>query len=233
MEFRGIARRFPPNALISIITVFVVPAGLAGLTVLGMRIAATRPGLDALPEVDRFLLLLAAMLPATILLIVASRCLFDQPYPELRTAVYWIPLLSLAGLCCIRRLTRPFGIAAAAVIGLCILQYCTQFNTRYFAEWQYCAAGKDMMRIVRDEHAARPGTRVRLGVTWQLEPVVNFYRVAWRLDWMDPVYRESPNGSFDYYALAYDDVALVDQLHLKALLRDRLSGTALARRVDF
>ena len=63
----------------------------------------------------------------------------------------------------------------------------------------------------------------------QLEPVINFYRVAWRLDWMDPVYRESPNNKYDYYMLAFDDTALVDRLHLQALLRDRLSGTVLAK----
>jgi hypothetical protein len=70
---------------------------------------------------------------------------------------------------------------------------------------------------------------VRVGATWQLEPVIDFYRVSWGLDWMDPVYRQSPDGSFDYYLLAFGDTSLVERRHLKILLRDRLSGSILAK----
>lgn len=224
--FGGLLGWLPPDAVVRAVTLAVVPALLVVLIFVGVRIGVRAKGVP-----DRTLVLVAAMLPLNIVLIVASRYLFEQPYPELRTAVYWIPLLSLIALLLAARLDRRLFVPAAAVLLLGVVQYATQFNTRYFAEWQYCAAGKDMMEMVRADHAA--GTRVRLGVTWQLEPVVNFYRVAWRLDWMDPVYRESPNNdAFDYYLLAYSDVGLVDNLHLKTLLKDPLSGTVLARHTN-
>lgn len=239
--YPGLAAWFPAETAIRIVTYVAVPASLAVLIILAVRILVSRigkPNWDAVPLIDRVLLLLAAMLPTAIVLIVLSRFVFQQPYPELRTAMYWIPLLGLACLSFLRRLgqgsriERIFYVPVVAFLVLCVAQFLTQFNTRYFAEWAYCAAGKDMMQLVRAEHTTKPGTRVKVGATWQLEPVINFYRVAWGLDWMDPVYRESPDNSYDYYLLAYADTALVEKLHLKPLLSDQLSGTVLARRAD-
>lgn len=231
----------PSETLIRIVTDFVVPAGLVGLVLVTLRIVAvwmrTR-SFDALPMIDRFLILLGGMLPAAILLIVISRYGFHQAYPELRTVLYWIPLLGLSCLGFIRRLQggtrieRFCAVPLTAILVLCVIQFATQFNTRYYAEWIYCAAGKDMMQMVRMDHAGKPDSRVRVGTTWQLEPVVNFYRVAWGLDWMDPVERQSPAGNFDYYVLAFDDVSLIRKAGLKPLFHDRLSGTALAKRSD-
>jgi hypothetical protein len=237
--FRGLAAWFSAEAAIRITTQLAVPALLVGLAAAALRIAFLWIGygsLHSLTRIDRSLLLLGAMLPLLILLIVVSRYVFEQPYPELRTAMYWLPLLGLAcmGLAARlnrgSRLERGFAVTAAAVLVLCVAQFATQFNTRYFAEWTYCAAGKDMMRTIRASHAIKPSARVRVGATWQLEPVINFYRVAWALDWMDPVDRESPAGSYDYYMLLFDDAALVERLNLQPLMRDRLSGSVLARR---
>ncbi len=237
--FAGLAVLFPAQTAIRIVTNFVIPAALIVLIVIAAQMAIAsfkKRNVDSLPLIDRVLLVLAVIFPVAIVMIVVSRYAFGQPYPELRTAMYWLPLLSLACMCSLRQLSsggkveRLASIPIAAILVLCVIQFVTQFNLRYFAEWSYCAAGKDMMQIVRSGH--RPGTRVRIGATWQLEPVINYYRVAWNLDWMDPVYRESPNGAYDYYLLAFGDTALVEQLHLKALLRDRLSGTVLAKRGD-
>jgi hypothetical protein len=237
--FRGLAAWFSAEAAIRITTQLAVPALLVGLAAAALRIAFLWIGygsLLSLTRIDRSLLLLGAMLPLLILLIVVSRYVFEQPYPELRTAMYWLPLLGLACMGLSARLSRGsrlergFAVTAAAILVLCVAQFATQFNTRYFAEWTYCAAAKDMMWTIRASHAIEPFARVRVGATWQLEPVINFYRVAWALDWMDPVYRESPAGSYDYYMLSFDDTALVERLNLQPLMRDRLSGSVLARR---
>jgi hypothetical protein len=178
------------------------------------------------------------MLPVAMALIVISRYLFRQPYPELRTAMYWLPLLGLASMSLVQRLAhgprleRILSAPLAAILALFAVQFATQFNTRYFSEWSYCAAGKDIMRIVRAGRPDHDARRVRIGATWQLSPVIDFYRVAWRLDWIDPVSRASPDNQFDYYVLLYGDTALVERRGLKTLLKDSLSGAVLARRPD-
>jgi hypothetical protein len=128
--------------------------------------------------------------------------------------------------------TAPLRALAWMLSGflvLCIVQFATQFNTRYYAEWSYCAATKDMMAAICSRHVLHPARRVRLGVTWQLEPGVNFYRAIWGLDWMDEVYRESPDSANDYYLLLFGDVGLVQRRGLKPLIKDPLSGAVLAQ----
>ena len=232
--FAGLASWFPAESAIRILTQFAVPVCVAGLIAAAVGIAfswTAKGNLEALPAIDRIGLLLGAMLPVTLVLILVSRYVFLQPYPELRTAMYWIPLLGLASMSLLDRFGRGSGIVTAVLV-LCVVQFMTQFNTRYFAEWAYCAAGKDMMQIIRAGTESKRGVRVRIGATWQLEPVINFYRAAWRLDWIDPVRRESPNNVYDYYVLLYGDTALVERLHLKKLLSDPLSGAVLAKRGD-
>jgi len=238
--YRGLAVWFPAEAAIGMVTYLVVPGCLVALVLAAGRIAfhwMRKRSLSALTTIDRSLMLLGILLPATIALIVISRYLFHQPYPELRTAMYWLPLLELAAVVLLDRLSQGsriewiLSVPLAAVLLLCVVQFATQFNTRYFAEWAYCSAGKDMMQIVRSDHAATPGARARIGASWQLEPVINFYRLTWHLDWMDPVNRESPANAYDYYLLGFGDTPLVESLHLKQLDSDRLSGTVLAKRV--
>ena len=227
--FAGMASSLREETATNIVAGIVVPAALVALLAVALRIAIRWLRVrcfDALPFADRFLLLITGTVKTAVILIVVSRYVFGQPYPEMRTAMYWIPVLSLASLCVLRRVPAPMAVV---ILLLCVVQYATQFNTRYFAEWTYCAAGKDMMQMARADHAATSEKTVRVGATWQLEPVINFYRAAWGLRWMAPVYRESPDNAFDYYLLAMSDTPLVDSLHLKTLLRDPLSGTVLAK----
>lgn len=236
--FAGLAARLDANSVVLAFTRIVLPLGLAGLLAVTIRIVvlwARKHSFDALRPIDRFLLFIIGVLGLTVLLVVLSRYGFGQPYPEMRTAMYWIPLASLAFLGILKRFAdgavpRP---AVSIVLGIIVVavtvQYVSQFNTRYFAEWAYCAAGKDMMQAIRTDHAQKPRTDLKIGATWQLEPVINFYRVEWGLDWMNPVHRQNPEGVFDYYMLGMGDTSLAERMHLKVLRRDFLSGTVLAK----
>ena len=234
----GMAALVSPDLLVRMVTYFVAPVVLLGLVMSTVAIFhewARGRSFDALPETDRVLLLLGATMPAALLMIVASRYFFAQPYPEMRTVLYWIPLFGLASLALVKKLlagSRAQQIGAAPAIALmvlCVAQFATQFNTRYFAEWAYCAATKDMMEVIRAQHAAKPDARVRVGASWEFEPGVNFYRAMWQLRWMDPVFRESPDADYDYYLLLRDDMSLVERRRLKLLLKDELSRSALAK----
>ncbi|MCX6627024.1 MAG: hypothetical protein NTW28_05280 [Candidatus Solibacter sp.] len=234
----GLAALVPPDLLVRAVTYFLAPAVLLGLVMMTVAILyelARGRSFDALPDTDRVLLLLGVTIPAALLMVVASRYLFAQPYPEMRTVLYWIPLFGLAVLALVKKLragswAQQMGAAPTiALMVLCVAQFATQFNTRYFAEWAYCAATKDMMRIIRAQHAAKPDRRVRVGASWEFEPGINFYRAMWHLAWMDPVFRESPDADYDYYLLLRDDISLVERRRLKLLLKDDLSKSALAK----
>jgi hypothetical protein len=234
----GLAALIPADILVRMVTYGLVPAVFAGLVIWTVATALRwfrARSFEALPDTDRMLLLFGVTLPLALLMIVASRYLFAQPYPEMRTVLYWIPFLGISGLILTRKLLagapleRAAGIAAAAMLVVAVLQFATQFNTRYFAEWAYCAATRDMMAIVRAQHESTPERRVRIGASWELEPGINFYRAMWRLAWIDPVFRESPDADYDYYLLLRDDISLVERRRLTLLLRDSLSNSALAK----
>ena len=227
----GLAAWLPPDLLVRVAIVFIVPAGFATLLVLsGLIVRAWIVGraFDKLPVTDRFLLIAAGVLLTALLAILACRHLLGMPYPEQRIVLYWIPLLGLAAVGVMQRY-RALAFPLGALLVLCVVQFATQLNTRYYAEWAYCASTKDMMAVIRSGHAANPAARVRLGVTWQLEPGVNFYRSMWGLNWIEPVFRQSPDGDNDYYLLLYGDRGLVERRGLKTLLSDTLSGAVLAR----
>ncbi len=239
--FPGFAAIVPPDAIVWAITLAVLPLLLAALLAVAIRVAPAflkARSVDPLPPVDRFLLLLAGLFPVLLGMIFVSHFGFKQPYPELRTFAYCLPLLSFAALGLLTRFSggeaiqRGLSAAMAVAVILTVIQFATQFNTRYFAEWAYCAAGKDMMQALVNEHQGNPNARVKLGVTWQLEPVANFYRMAWGLTWMNPVDRRSPDGDFDYVMLGFADTPLVNFRPLRPLMRDELSGTLLAKRFD-
>ena len=234
----GLAALVPPDLLVRMVTYVLAPLlflGLVTWTIATVYQWARGRSFDTLPEADRLLLLLGVTMPVALAMIVASRYWFAQPYPEMRTVLYWIPLFGLACLAMVKRLlagARAQQIGAAAVVALMVLgvaQFVTQFNTRYFAEWAYCAATKDMMETIRAQHAATPDARVRVGASWEFEPGINFYRAMWRLRWMDPVFRESPDAEYDYYILLRDDRSLVGRRGLKPLMKDDLSQSALAK----
>ncbi len=100
----------------------------------------------------------------------------------------------------------------------------------FYAIFRICALlTKDMMEIIRARLAAKPQSRVRVGASWQMEPGINFYRAMWQLVWMEPVFRESPDADYDYYLLLRADISLIGRRHLKLLLKDALSDSALAK----
>lgn len=228
----SLASLLTEEALVGVATWVVAPACFAALVAFGavtIRRAILDRNAGQLPALDMFLTVLGGALVTSVLAIVASRRLLGIPYPEQRIVIYWVPLLCLGAAGFAKRFRRAAAPAGALLV-LAAVQFATQFNTRYYHEWAYDASTKEMMSIIRTEHAWNPAARVRLGVTWQLEPAVNFYRIKWRLGWMEPVYRQSPDADNDYYLLLFGDRALVERRGLKTIFSDAVSGAVLARR---
>ncbi|MCS7313916.1 MAG: hypothetical protein RMI94_10755 [Bryobacterales bacterium] len=182
---------------------------------------------------DRCLLMLASMtswLGLGILLLLKN--LFGLKYPVDRTAIYWIPLVTVLGLSVAaaarNRLTRLASSPLAAFLALACVQYALQFDTSYYAQWRYDAGTREMVETIRRREAAAPRPRVRIGASWVFEPSLNFYRQRYRLEWLENVTRDGPRGDYDYYLLVGEDVALVEAMKLEVLRRDPLSGAVLA-----
>lgn len=213
-----------PAWLITAVALVVLPALLLAAAWAGWR-ALSRWVASTLLE--RSILLTAGAMLIAFLGVVAGHVLFDVPYPEGRTGIYWIPLLTLAGLA-LAKLWERATIFLAVPLAACIALYAAEFRISYYADWPYDRDDRQIANLVR-EHKPAGDRKANIGGSWQLEPSINFYRVSDRLDWMNAVERATPKPGADFYLLLAQDSHFVNDLHLKVLFQGKESGTILAQ----
>jgi hypothetical protein len=207
----------------------IILAAVAAAIAAGRRWRRDRSG-NGLDPRGRFLYLaggaMGVMLAGNTLLHWIARV----PYPEPRSGLYWVVLMTLAAAVLVAGLPRRvLRWPAYAVLGLCAAQFALQWNVRDYREWRFDRRTKQIVRLIEEREAGR-GRHVRVGATWLLSPSLNFYRTTRRLDWMEPVTRDGPNGPYDYYVLWGDDRPLVDKLALTPLLEDEIAAVVVAVR---
>ena len=215
----------------------LVPAVFAA-TILACTVAlrrwVRRRSFRDLEITDQFLLLCGGSMLLAVGMLVAANRVFQLLYPQGRTGLYLAPLFTLTALtlwASIRKyrvLSLLTGLPLAAVAVLCLVQFVAEFQVTRYSEWRFDAATKRIVQLIRERHAKQPRARVRVGNTAALEPAINFYRRLYKLDWMQPVTRETPDGHHDYYVLTEQDTPLIEKLGLTVLFVDAGSGTALA-----
>jgi hypothetical protein len=167
---------------------------------------------------------------------VASHKAFGLLYPQGRTGLYWVPLFLLTCAALLKRPEKPRVLVRIArvtslfVAGLVLAQFIVHFDTTHYAEWVPDSGVRQIVDLVRADHARHPKDAVRLAASWTLEPSLNFYRQRHRLAWMDPIRRESLGADSDYFVLLPRDGALIEKLRLTKLYQHGLSGAVLAVR---
>jgi hypothetical protein len=129
------------------------------------------------------------------------------------------------------RLIRAAMFVAAICLSAAFLRAA---NTTHTLTWRYDADTPQMLddldRARRERGFTRP---VRLGITWLMEPSINYYRFRRRLDWLLPVTRRGladRNPDFCYWTPKDDDAARA--LGVATPTTYPTSGNRLAARVD-
>ena len=154
----------------------------------------------------------------TIVLLVMAHYGVKLLYPELRTGLYLCPFFTLVYLLAVRDRNAWWGLPLWLLLGV----YVFEWNTSHYAEWKFDAGTKRISELLRDRHPRR------VGASWELEPALNYYRVRYRMDGMEPVVRNSPDGDYDYYVLLPSDYGVISRRRLKEVYRDPLSEAVLA-----
>jgi hypothetical protein len=172
------------NAIAAIITIALL--GIAILWIARLRRGAPNAAF----------LLIGGTLCGSIAALFLAHLLLNVLYPVDRTGLYFLALMPLALMTAGGRWT-PLAIAAAA---LTVTAFATQWNTRYFYVWRFDADTQSILKIL-EERARGTEQALRLGISWPLEPSLNFYRVTRGYQWMAPVDRRGPNGDYDYYVV--------------------------------
>jgi hypothetical protein len=166
------------------------------------------------------------------ILLAGAHLLTGLPYPVDRTGIYFVPLASLAALGLARMLTdnpglrRWTGLAVALVLGSFVFEFAAQWNVSSFLVWRFDADTKRIFELI--EAAPKPANPIRLGVSWQLEPALNYYRETRNATWMVTVERDGFDGVRQFYAALPQDQNKPPWPLLKQIYKGRISGTALA-----
>jgi hypothetical protein len=154
------------------------------------------------------------------------------PYPEDRTGLYFVPLSLLCVTTLLKlwedRLPAPAWWAGVAVCGLLVIAFALQIQSSSFRVWRYDADTSHIFSII--EQRKNNSGPIRLGVSWVLEPALNFYRVTQGANWLEPVRRDGFDGDRQYYLVTEEDRGEMTRLGLKEIYRGRVSGTVLATR---
>lgn len=214
-----------PMALIAALAFVILPGLMAAAAYFGWR-AASRWLKSSLPE--KSLMLLGGTMLIAFLSFVAGHLTTNVPYPEGRTGLYWIPLLTLSGLL-IGQLYERATALLAIPMAACIAMFTAEFRVSYYADWPYDADTKTIVEQIRTHKPSTADKKVTVAGSWQLEPSVNFYRVSDRLSWMNEVERGEPKPGADFYVLLSQDSRFLDELHLKTIYKGARSGTILAQ----
>jgi len=193
-------------------------------------------GFRKLSRPDQFLYYAGGGMLVALAGMVASHKAFGLLYPQGRTGLYWVPLFLLTCAALLKRFEKPRVLVRIArvtslfVAGLVLAQFIVHFDTTHYAEWVPDSGVRQIVDLMRADHARHPKDAVRLAASWTLEPSLNFYRQRHRLAWMDPIRRESLGADSDYFVLLPRDVALIEKLRLTKLYQHGLSGAVLAVR---
>lgn len=157
---------------------------------------------------DRMLLLGVTL--GAIALIVVLHLLTNGPYPERRTGLYFIPLMTLLAGVAGQRLGKAALVPACFVLVL----FAGHWNVQYYDEWIFDSGNRQLMRYIRD-HAPLDGRKVTIGATFPLDHGVQFYRHKYKLDWLQtPAMHKGADAHYDVYLLTLADLKLIDKYHL-------------------
>ncbi len=179
------------------------------------------------------LVLLCGTLLGSVLILVAAHAALGVLYPWTRSGLYlnWLFLaacLTLWGWAAERHGTTARILnwsAGAATVALC-LAFLAQFETRYYFDFREDAPVRAMMQRIRD---TQPGQPACIGGSWRFQPTVNYYRLRYRMTWIEEMQRtDTPTAACRFVLLSGEDRPYVEKLGLRPLWTDALSGTTLA-----
>ncbi len=164
--------------------------------------------------------------------------LFNTRFVSNRTATFIVPLmvLTIIGMADefmpLKKFKIPALIFVYAIAALFLINTLKHANFKSYLDWQYDVSTREMMNDLCEDVESMRDKQVKFGIVWLYEPSINFYRVAWDLDWLEKVDRKGYNGDFDYfYVNNVDSVLQKENIKNKIKIRSyKDSGMILLKK---
>jgi hypothetical protein len=219
--------------LLYVVMPVLVLAITAGFVVVAVRFLRAQ---EPLPyRLVPFLLFAGTLVFSVVAVLVLGQ--FGVPYPQGRTGIYFVLLLTfplvLGGRLLVETPAAKLRWVPYLASILLVALYLTQFNGRYFAEWRYDAGTGKLLRQMQENvhfHFRKDRPPV-LAISPILKSTVEYYRVRRRMDWFEgPITENIAKAAADYYIFTEHDRDSVRRLGLQVIVEDPVSHAVLARR---
>lgn len=170
------------------------------------------------------------------LLAVTLHVVARMPYPQERTALYLIPLFTLAPLgwagtrAVLDTSSRRWGTASLGLVGgAFLLVYVLELNWTQFRTWSFDASSRRLFMLARTVHEGE-WCPAHLAASWLYEPSLRFYATIVRDGCPLEVARGWQPGTwgYDVYVVAPGPDAEATASSLDVLQVDGLTGATLA-----
>ena len=178
---------------------------------------------------ERAVTLAAGGLTLSFAILAGAHHILGVPYPWTRTGLYliWFFLMLCLSLWSAPATPRGLSCFAGACTVILAVGFVSQFQTRYYFDFREDAEVDQMMARVRDAGPVAPPC---VGGSWLYEPTVNYYRLRYRVNWLDAMVRTGePKPGCSWYVLLPGEARFADVLDLQRVWRGTVSGAILAR----
>ncbi|HYK17134.1 MAG TPA: hypothetical protein VEV37_03890 [Bryobacteraceae bacterium] len=206
-----------------------------------LLVASSLVALIAVVAGRRSTLLAPLVFVGSVASLIALHVLVGLLYPHERTGLYLIPFATITLAVPVQifienRKARTIGLACAGAVcvfmAATVFQYLIELRVNRYEEWAFDAGTKRVLLKLRDIRRGQSQPE-HLGVSWLFDQTVNWYRVVYHWDWLEPVSRADPHQiSFDSYYLTRDDFDVIRLKGLNVVYTDPVSGSVLALPVN-
>lgn len=178
-------------------------------------------------------LAMVTMLPAVGSMLI--HLVLDKPYLQDRTAIFFIPLMSLGVVYVLHQYKDGLGYRISQTVAWLLVAgngffMLNSINFSYLADFKEHADTANMLRDLSELREQKSSQMtVKLGKSTYMNATLNFYKDKLELNWLESADLTfcNDNGPYPYYYLFGVDKACVDSLPVKEILYYPVSETYL------
>jgi len=141
----------------------------------------------------------------------------DSLYPIERTTTILVPLFGLLVYYLAADIYKEYVSLRAIkfLFNIILLLICLplgihltrSLNLHYTKEWKDNADVKDVMKIVMIQHTdpMYNGRKINISNSWYFEPLINYYRILYKMDYLEPSNRDGASQHTDFTYCSIQD----------------------------
>ncbi len=169
-------------------------------------------------------------------IIIMQHIILKSDYPISRFSVFLVPLfiIQFGFLINYFSVTEFKKTSIIIMVGLSLVSavsFVNKADLESSAEWKYDANTKNMLQTLdslRIQNGNNP-LHISLGINWQFEPTINYYKETKNLDWLGTIDRDGISDADDFMYLFYREFQTMNTENYEVVKAYENSGTILIK----